>query len=227
MDQIIIPVTDLQLVDNPENRCLCVLVLDVSGSMQGRPIAELNCGLVDLKNELMADSLAKKRVELAIVTFGPVTELQSCVSAETFLPPSLDVQGNTPMGAALVKAVEIVETRKAAYKQAGIKYYRPWIMLITDGGPTDRNEQVWSDAITKIRDGLQKKAFAFFPVGVDGADMQILASISPTEPIKLKGLQFRELFKWLSSSLKSVSQSRPDEQVALVNPTAPGGWGHV
>ena len=57
---------------NPEPRCPCLLLLDTSGSMQGAPIAELNAGLVTLKDELMADALAAKRVEIAIVTFGPV-----------------------------------------------------------------------------------------------------------------------------------------------------------
>lgn len=57
---------------NPEPRCPCILLLDVSGSMNGRPINELNAGLVTFRDELLADSLALKRVELGIVTFGPV-----------------------------------------------------------------------------------------------------------------------------------------------------------
>ena len=35
-----VPFNTTDFVDNPENRCPCVLVLDTSGSMQGRPIAE-------------------------------------------------------------------------------------------------------------------------------------------------------------------------------------------
>ena len=58
--------------DNPEPRCPCVLLLDTSGSMQGDPIDQLNAGIRAFKTELMADSLALKRVEISIVTFGPV-----------------------------------------------------------------------------------------------------------------------------------------------------------
>ena len=61
---------------NPEPRCPCILLLDVSGSMSGRPINELNAGLVTFRDELLADPLALKRVELGIVTFGPVHALQ-------------------------------------------------------------------------------------------------------------------------------------------------------
>src|SRR5580704_3877015 len=58
--------------DNPEPRCPCLLILDTSGSMSGPPIAELNAGTRTFKDELSADSMASKRVEVAIVGFGPV-----------------------------------------------------------------------------------------------------------------------------------------------------------
>lgn len=69
---------------NPEPRCPCILLLDVSGSMSGRPINELNAGLVTFRDELLADSLALKRVELGIVTFGPVHVEQPFTSAANF-----------------------------------------------------------------------------------------------------------------------------------------------
>ena len=77
---------------NPEPRCPCVLLLDVSVSMSGQPIAELNAGLTTFKDELAADALAMKRVEVGIVTFGPVKIEMPFTGAESFLPPSLSVQ---------------------------------------------------------------------------------------------------------------------------------------
>ena len=82
---------------NPEPRCPCILLLDVSGSMNGRPINELNAGLVTFRDELLADPLALKRVELGIVTFGPVHVEQPFTSAANFFPPILFAQGDTPM----------------------------------------------------------------------------------------------------------------------------------
>ena len=66
------PFTFSEFTENPEPRCACLLLLDTSGSMGGAPISELNAGLQVLKKDLAQDSLAMKRVEISIVTFGPV-----------------------------------------------------------------------------------------------------------------------------------------------------------
>src|SRR5712691_1593370 len=87
---------------NPEPRLPCVLLLDVSTSMTGKPINELNDGVRLYKSELMADALAAKRVEVSIVTFGGlVRTLCDFTTAELFHPPTLQPAGDTPMGAAL------------------------------------------------------------------------------------------------------------------------------
>ncbi|EKY6652293.1 vWA domain-containing protein [Escherichia coli] len=205
---------------NPEPRCPCILLLDVSGSMSGRPINELNAGLVTFRDELLADPLALKRVELGIVTFGPVHVEHPFTSAANFFPPILFAQGDTPMGAAITKALDMVEERKREYRANGISYYRPWIFLITDGAPTDE----WQAAANKVFRGEEDKRFAFFSIGVQGADMKTLAQISVRQPLPLQGLQFRELFSWLSSSLRSVSRSTPGTEVVL---EAPKGWTSV
>ncbi|EEX8937602.1 VWA domain-containing protein [Escherichia coli] len=205
---------------NPEPRCPCILLLDVSGSMSGRPINELNAGLVTFRDELLADPLALKRVELGIVTFGPVHVEQPFTSAANFFQPILFAQGDTPMGAAITKALDMVEERKREYRANGISYYRPWIFLITDGAPTDE----WQAAANKVFRGEEDKRFAFFSIGVQGADMKTLAQISVRQPLPLQGLQFRELFSWLSSSLRSVSRSTPGTEVVL---EAPKGWTSV
>src|SRR5205085_6698812 len=124
--------------ENPEPRVPCVLLLDVSGSMQGDPINELNAGLAAYRDSLAADNLAMKRVEVALVTFGGTVEV-ACdfTTAEAFHPLVLTAGGDTPMGAALLQGMEMLRQRKELYKAHGIAYFRPWLFLITDGGPTD------------------------------------------------------------------------------------------
>jgi len=215
------PFDGSEFADNPEQRCACMLILDTSGSMDGQPIAELNHGIRVFKDELIADGLAAKRVEVAIITFGPVYLKQDFVTADNFQPPHLATTGDTPMGAAIVEGLEQVERRKDLYKQHGVPYNRPWIFLITDGAPTDSVHF----ASQMVKDGVEKKKFAFFAVGVEGADMNTLAEISPRKPLKLQGLKFRELFQWLSSSLGSASRSSPSTDTLALPP--PGDWAQL
>lgn len=211
----------VEFAENPEQRCPCLLLLDVSASMSGSKINELNDGLIAFKNELLADSLASKRVEIGVVTFGPVEVKQEFVTVDQFYPEHLSPQGNTPMGEAIVRGINLLQERKEKYKNAGVKYYRPWIFLITDGEPTD----AYHEAASRVRSGEDRKEFSFFAVGVEGANLGTLSQItSPNRPpVKLRGLAFRELFQWLSSSLKAVSQSKPGDVVVL----PPNGWSAI
>ena len=212
-----------EFADNPEPRCPCVLLLDNSWSMNGPPIAELNQGLALLKEELLADSLAAKRVEIAIVSFGPVEVVNEFQTADQFTPPHLTAQKDTPMGMAILQGLELLNQRKRLYRENGIPFFRPWVFLITDGSPTDD----WKAAAAEIRTGEESRAFAFFAVGVEGANLDILQQLSVRQPLRLKGLRFRELFQWLSNSMRSVSRSVPGAEVPLSNPATPDGWASI
>jgi uncharacterized protein YegL len=218
-----VPFDGVEFAENPEPRCPCVLLLDTSNSMTGKRINELNKGLQMFKEELMADPMSLKRIELSIVSFGPVNVQMEFQTADLFIPPTLNADGMTPMGEAIEKGIELIQQRKGKYRENGISYYRPWMFLITDGAPTDH----WKNAAKLIQDAESTKSLMFFAVGVEGANMDILKQISVRDPLKLDGLRFGDLFSWLSNSLSSVSRSTPGDAVPLENPVTPGGWGLI
>ena len=212
------------LASNPEPRCPCVLVLDTSGSMGGEAIRQLNEGVQCLVEELSRDGLASKRVDLAIIQFGSSVQLACDFTPPTAMqPPVFAAEGPTPMGEAVVRACAAIESRKEDYRQAGIQYYRPWIFLITDGEPTDLHSVDWGRAVSFVREGEAAKRLLFFGVAVQNANQETLDLLCPPSrpSVRLQGLRFPELFRWLSASLKSVSNSIPGAQLQL---PSPNGW---
>jgi len=217
-------------IANPQHpHCATLLLLDSSGSMAGDKISQLNGGLRAFKDDVEADDLARKRVDLCVVSFGGSVEIsQPFTSVDDFDPPELEASGDTPMGEAINTALDLLSGRKQEYRQTGMDYYRPWVFLITDGEPTDMHpgDGLWDTSVQRIHTGEQKREFLFFAVGVDPANMELLRQIAPPErvPIRLQEGRFREMFQWLSSSQKRVSASKVGEQVAL---DSAEGWGEI
>ncbi len=211
----------VEFAENPEPRCPCMLLLDCSGSMSGAPIKELNNGLRAFQEQLAKDELASKRVEVTVLTFATdVKIVNEFETAENFNPKELVAGGLTSTGLAIEKAIQMLETRKAVYKANGISYYRPWIILITDGEPTDD----WANAANMVHEGEKNKQFAFFAVGVQGANMNKLNQMTTRGVKELEGLQFTSLFQWLSNSMTSVSRSSLNAEIVL---ESTDGWAKI
>jgi len=225
-------------IANPQHpHCAVVLLLDISGSMQGEKIDLLSEGLRTFKDEIAGneqkgikrDDLASKRVDLAVVTFGNgVNVIHDFSGVDEFEPPTLTAEGSTPMGEAILKGIDLIENRKQEYKAKGVDYYRPWLFLLTDGQPTDMQpgDSMWHNVVKSVHDGEDNRKFVFFAVAVEPGELELLRQIShPKRPaVRLKGLAFRELFVWLSKSQAKVSGSKLGEQVALDPIT---GWAQV
>ena len=223
MDSLMNPARALEdaveLMDNPEPRCCCILLADTSSSMAGAPMTALNHGLETFRAAIDHDPLTKKRVEVALITFASdVQVVQDFTTIEQFCPPRLAARGLTAMGSAILKGLDLLAERKATFKTHGIDYFRPWIFLITDGVPEGEPQSLIEQAAQRVRAAETAKQVVFFAVAVEGADMHCLQRLSVREPIKLRGLEFDKMFLWLSRSITQVSQSQLGDQVALTPP---------
>ena len=205
-------------VNNPSPRVPVCLCLDTSGSMQGKPIEELNEGIKTFYYAIKNDEIAVLAAEIAIVTFGfdGIKKVEDFSTIENKVPPVLKARGYTPMGEGVNLALDLLENRKVQYKNAGIDYYQPWLVLMTDGRPTgDENELM--RAIKRTNSLIKDKKLTIFPIAIGAdADMKVLKDFSPKrQPLMLKGLNFKDFFVWLSKSVSTTSQSIPGDKVPL------------
>ena len=211
------------LIDNPTPRCPVALVLDTSGSMWGEPIEQLNAGIQLFIDEVKRDDLARWSVDLAVYTAGGSADcIQSFIGAEQiagFAP--LDASGGTPLGQATRMALDDLETRKKSYRDAGVPYYQPWLVLISDGAP----DYGWQDAARRASTLSAQRKLVSLPIGVQGADLSVLSQFSNKPAVALDGLKFRELFQWLSASMARVSASTSSD--ASVQLPSMDSWGSV
>lgn len=201
-------------VMNPAPRIPVVLVLDTSGSMKGEPIKELNSALQKFIKDVSNDEAASTSVELEII---PMTE-----SAEPLVEFSpvwqihekqidLTAGHGTYIGKALQRTLEDLNTRVELYQSNGITYYMPWVFMMTDGKPGDK----WEEPANILCELADKRRLFYYGVGIGNkCDFNILKKMLPATPgpLKLQGLHFRELFKWLTASLQSVSRSAVSDE---------------
>ncbi len=210
--------------ENNEQRTSCVILSDVSSSMSC-VMADLQTALAQFVKDLRDDNQARLRVETALVTFGGQVQ----VAHDFALPDNLNIPrlyatGDTPMGEATLRALDMIDRRLAEYNEAGVPYTCPWIYKFTDGGPTDDIEE----AVRRVRKAEAKKRICYFSVAVGPyADIDTLKRFSAERPpvVMSNTTNFQKMFEWLRVSLSSVSQSCGDGQQVTLPPV--NGWGTV
>lgn len=200
-------------VQNYSQKCCVALALDTSLSMDGDRINQLNLGIKRFINEIVDDkpNLGQK-LELGIITFdSTVTRLSEPKLAEAIDFKPLTAKGYaTNMVDGIREGIRMVGQRKEWYKSTGQPYFRPWVIMITDGEPSQIQQSELPNLAREIRDGMDGEDFWFMAIGVSGANMSTLRFISHEKmaPHKLDGLKFSEFFSWLSSTIADVAKGQ-------------------
>lgn len=216
------------LMNNPSPRVPICFCLDASPSMSGRrewgaapgttgsPIDELNQGVATFFDALREDPVAHRSAEVAIVSYSSTTrvERQFGTIGDEQAPVIQLHHGGTYIGSAVETCLDMLEARKESYRKAGVEYYQPWLVLMTDGQPTDFSHL---QAAPRAASLVEDRKLTLFPIGVgSGADLDVLATFSPVRsPLRLKDMKFQELFEWLSASVTEVSRSQPGQGIAI------------
>lgn len=198
--------------DNVDPRQICILLLDVSGSMglphSNPPINALNSGYEAFRHYAANDPVASLRVETAVVEFGSNARIAVPMQEAAALPAySFSAGGTTNLADAIDMALDLVDTRKQEIKKAGIEYFRPWIVVMSDGQPNAGRKL--DDAIARLKSAKERGSATVFSIGIgEEADMNKLGELcAPRPPARLDGLRFEEFFEWLTKSLSLTAST--------------------
>lgn len=208
--------------ENFEQKCLCVLVLDASGSMRGEPLNALNEALKNFWHDILNDNdvaeSLKDQIEIGVIQFDQEPKIlrePKLLDDNDQIPVVTERGSTTETVAALKEAIQMVEDRKTFYKSSGQPYFRPWIVLMTDGAATS-SKQAIDEMSSLISQKLAAKAFTIVGLGAGGYDKAELEKLAPMT-LGLAGTKFTDFFKWLSCSMSTISQSTEGDSVNLVN----------
>lgn len=255
MSSVIVNLNDLE--NNPTPRVPVCLCLDTSGSMgrivrgetkstgktifkDGKTwnvvtggvsaIEDLNEGVNQFFEAIRTDEVAVYSAEVCVITFGGdrakvISEFTTVDQHEGNI--SLVADGDTYMGEAVNLALDRLEKRKQEYKEKGVDYFQPWLVLMTDGSPNGSPNEL-TTAISRVQQMVNDRKLTVFPLGVGPeADMTTLAKFSPKRsPLKVKETKYKEFFEWLSQSVVTTSQSMPGETQTL-DVAGIKGWGEL
>ena len=109
----------------------------------------------------------------------------------------------------------------------GIKYFQPWLVVITDGAPQGPNAVANMELAIKACNELERDdKLVVFNIGVgSGVDFDCLKrlSVKREEPISINSTDFGKLFEFLGSSSSSIVSSGMNDDALYTMDTAPQG----
>ena len=192
-----------------------ILVLDVSGSMAGAKIQNLNDAVKDMLGTFRDTENGETEIHVAIITFGAEVSLhQALGSASAIAWHDLDASGMTPLGTALKMAKAMIEDKNVVPSRA----YRPTVVLVSDGQPTDDWQQPLADF---IKDGRSSKCDRMaMAIGAD-ADESVLGKFIEGTKSRLfyaeNARQLRDFFRFVTMSVTIRTQSKDKNVVPEPN----------
>ena len=210
----LIRLTDLS--ENTAPRLPVALCLDVSGSMAGEPLDELNRGIAAFFDSLRANPIASRSAEVSITLFSDDPELAldfTALKRVTDVPQIESAGGSTHLAGGVNTALDALERCRRDMRATGVDHYKPFLVIMSDGSPNVGDHE---QAARRVRQLEDQRRIVVFPIGIgDAADMEVLSLFSKRGALHLKGLHFAAFFEWLSRSVGAVSSSNVGDTVSL------------
>jgi uncharacterized protein YegL len=192
------------------------LLLDVSESMIGDNLRQLQQGIASLVGKLRTDPHALETVYLSVIAFaGKVRTLAPLTELAMFYPPHLPVGAGTSLGAALDHLMTDIERTVVKNTAERKGDWRPIVYLMTDGKPTDDTEAAFA---RWQRDFASRVTLVAIGVGQHAA-LDTLRQLS-AHVLHLQAdneQDFRRFVDWVSMSISAQSRSVASTTSGMVN----------
>ena len=214
------PTVDSQYLTEPHLAC-CLLV-DVSDSMnRDGKINQLNAALASFRDQVCRDSLSAMRVEVSVISFGSDVKIETPFTpVSQFNAPVLTASGLTAMGKGIRYALETVHQQVHAYHDMGIECFKPFVLMITDGLPTDLNDDADVQGLRNLIDSRENEGrfghLRFHAFAVKPGDTDFLYRLTNRVMAVLNN-DFSSLFNWASKTMQTISHSHVEDKLGYAN----------
>ena len=184
-------------------------VIDVSESMVGEPIEQVQRGMRDIIQELRTDPYALETAWASVIAYaGKAQALTPLTELFKFYPPIIPIGGGTSLGAALDFLMKDIDTNIVTTTVEQKGDWKPIIFLFTDGTPTDDP----TNAIKRWNEKYRSKTNLIVISIGDNIDPLLFGQITGNI-IRFNGedeVSYKAFFKWVTASIKATSMSVTD-----------------
>lgn len=204
------------------------LCLDASASMAGEPLDSVNRQMPKLRAAIGEDPAVAEVIRFGVVTFSDVARTLLPLSDLSLVEevPPVTAGGRTSYAAAFDHLRRTVEGDYHNGRAGGDRWYRPAVVFISDGQPTD-DPTVWKSAHRRLVDPSWRRHPNILAFGFGAADADVLAEVSERKPnrafIAAEGAEpakvVPDLMTGLISSIVSSSNSVYSGNAELVPPS--------
>ncbi len=194
-----------------------ILLVDVSGSMAANgKIEALNTAVAEMIASFAQDETDQAQIQVAVITFGSEAKLHKSLTPAVNLEwQPMTAEGKTAMGAAFDLATNLIEDQH----QIPIRAYRPAIVLVSDGVPTD----AWKLALDRLLNSAQGKKAERFALGIDAKESHaMLKTFLDNSAARVfeahESRQIRNFFRWVELTVTLRSRSAMPNQSIVIDP---------
>ena len=181
-------------------------LVDVSESMVGTPIEQVQDGMANIINELRSDPYALETAFVSVIAFaGKAQMLSPLQEIYKFYPPKFPIGGGTSLGTALNFLMDEMDRslQKTTIEVKGD--WKPIIFLFTDGNPTDSVDR----AFARWNNNYRKHSNLIVVSIGNNVNTQLMGKISENVFVlkETDTRSFKEFFKWVTQSIQTSSAS--------------------